>query len=188
VVSESNFLKHFPQHGGYSYFLFETPLEQSVEVSQALESGLAAYGFDVTPTAEKLARFLGIEEMYLSTFQLLGGLGLILGTVGLGIILMRNVNERRTELSMLRAFGFERRSIAWMIVLENGFQLLVGLLIGAAAGFLALLPHYLDSTLHLPWKSLLTTLGLVVAIGMTSSILGVLVALRAPLLPALKAE
>ncbi len=142
----------------------------------------------MTPTADKLARFLGVEEMYLSTFQLLGGLGLILGTVGLGVILMRNVNERRNELSMLRAFGFERRSIAWMIVLENGFQLLVGLTIGTLAGFLALLPHFLDSTLHLPWSSLAATLGLVVVIGMTSSILGVLAALRTPLLPALKSE
>jgi hypothetical protein len=56
------------------------------------------------------------------------------------------------------------------------------------AGFLALLPHFLDSTLHLPWKSLAATLGLVVLIGMTSSILGLLAALRTPLLPALKAE
>ncbi|MBW2275948.1 MAG: ABC transporter permease [Deltaproteobacteria bacterium] len=188
VVAEEAFLRHFPQHGGYSYFLFDTPPGTRDEIGRSLEAALASYGFDATGTADKLARFLGIEEMYLSTFQLLGGLGLILGTVGLGIVLIRNVNERRTELAMMRAFGFSQRSIARMIVLENGFQLMIGLLIGTAAGFLALLPYFLDASLHLPWRSLFWTLVTVIGVAMLSSLVGVSAALRTPLLPALKAE
>jgi ABC-type lipoprotein release transport system permease subunit len=188
VIAEQMFLRHFPAHGGYSYFLLEAPLGTHEEVARSLEEELAPYGFDVTRTADKLARFLGIEEMYLSTFQLLGGLGLILGTVGLGIVLVRNVNERRSELAMLRAVGFGRRSIAAMILLENLFQLLVGLVIGSTAGLLALLPHFLDASLHLPWGSLLATLATVLVVGMLSSLAGVAAALRSPLLPALKAE
>jgi len=35
-------------------------------------------------TPEKLAAFHRVENTYLSTFQALGGLGLLLGTLGLG--------------------------------------------------------------------------------------------------------
>ncbi len=186
VVSEEAFLRHFPHHGGHSYFLFESGDDD--DLAATLESELGAYGFDATSTLDKLARFLGIEEMYLSTFQLLGGLGLILGTVGLGIVLVRNVNERRGELAMLRAVGFERASIAWLILLETAFQLACGLAIGTLSGFLALTPYVLDTSLHLPWTSLLATIVTVIGVGMLSAVLGVSTALRSPLLPALKAE
>ena len=46
-----------------------------------------------------------------SIFQLLGGLGLLLGSVGLGVVVLRNVLERRGELAILRAVGFRRRSL-----------------------------------------------------------------------------
>ncbi len=64
---------------------------------------------------------------YLATFQTLGGLGLLLGTVGLAAILLRNVLERRGELATLRALGFQRASLAWLVLAENTLLLLVGL-------------------------------------------------------------
>ena len=188
IVSERAFLDHFPEHGGFSYFLLDTPLESLGQIAASLESDLSSYGFDATGSAEKLARFLGIEEMYLSTFQLLGGLGLVLGTIGLGIVMLRNVNERRRELAMLRAVGFRRTSISSLILLETAVQLICGLAIGTVAGGLALLPYVLDTSLHLPWSSLALTLATVLVIGMSSAALGVLAALRAPLLAALKAD
>ena len=188
VISEADFLRHFPDHGGYPYFLIDTPVESVDTTATALEADLTAYGFDATTTVDKLARFLGIEEMYLSTFQLLGGLGLILGTLGLGVVLLRNINERRPELALLRAVGFSRRSIARLILLETAFQLTIGLAVGTVSGFLALLPHVLDTSVHLPWGSLAATLATVIVAGMLSASLGLAAALRTPLLPALKAE
>ena len=52
------------------------------------------FGADATGTAERLAQFHRVENTYLSTFQALGGLGLILGTMGLATVLLRNVLER----------------------------------------------------------------------------------------------
>ena len=56
---------------------------------------------------ERLAAFHRVENTYLSTFQALGGLGLLLGTVGLSAIMFRNVLERRRELALLRAVGYD---------------------------------------------------------------------------------
>ena len=124
--------------------------------------------------------------MYLTTFQALGGLGLLLGTLGLGVVLVRNVLERRGELATLRAFGWPRARLAWMIVAESAFLLLVGLAVGAVAGLIAVAPHLAGA--HLPWAGLAATLAAVLAVGLLSCAAAVAASLRTPLLPALKAE
>ena len=59
---------------------------------------------------EQLAQFLAVQNTYLSTFQSLGALGLLLGTIGLAVVQLRSVLERRGELALMRAGGFRSRS------------------------------------------------------------------------------
>jgi ABC-type antimicrobial peptide transport system permease subunit len=188
LISETNFLKHFPSQSGYSYFLIETPPTNAAATAQILESALSDYGFDVTSTTEKLANYQAVENTYLSVFQMLGGLGLLLGTLGLGIILIRNVIERRGELATLRAFGFRRSTLAKMLVAENSFLIIWGILIGSFSALVAVLPHLLGGHAQTPWFSLSLTLALVFVIGLIASLVAVSTVLRIPLLPALKAE
>ncbi|HXV76651.1 MAG TPA: ABC transporter permease [Candidatus Polarisedimenticolaceae bacterium] len=186
LISEADFLEHFPGRSGYGYFLIDTPSRALDETAALYERTLAPFGFDVSTSAEKLESFKVVEHTYLATFQLLGGLGLLLGTVGLAVILLRNVIERRGELATLRAFGFRRASLARMILIENLFLLVVGVSIGTVAALVAVGPRLLR--LDVPWLSIATTLGIVVAVGMLASVAAVRGALRVPLLPALKAE
>ena len=72
-------------------------------------------------TADNLAAFHRVENTYLSTFQALGGLGLLLGTLGLGAVLLRNVMERRKELALLRAVGYRPEHLRTMVIAENAF-------------------------------------------------------------------
>jgi ABC-type antimicrobial peptide transport system permease subunit len=188
LISEANFLKHFPNQSGYSYFLTETPIESSEQLSQTLESTLSDYGFDATATNEKLANYQAVENTYLSVFQTLGGLGLLLGTLGLGIILTRNVIERRGELATLRAFGYRRSTLSAMLLTENSFLILCGILIGSVSALIAVAPHLIGGNPQVPWLSLALTLVLVFITGLMSSIVAVSITLRIPLLPALKAE
>jgi hypothetical protein len=188
LISETNFLKHFPSASGYSYFLIETPFEHAAALSQKLENTLSAYGFDATSTLDRLAGFQAVENTYLSIFQTLGGLGLLLGTLGLGIIVMRNVMERRSELAALRAFGFRHAKLGIMLLMENSFLIVVGMGIGSLSALLAVLPHLTSGEAQVPWVSLSLTLLLVLLVGLVSGALSVTAALRAPLLPALKAE
>ncbi|MDZ7362202.1 MAG: FtsX-like permease family protein [candidate division KSB1 bacterium] len=188
LISETNFLKHFPSVSGYSYYLIETSSEQTQAVSQRLEQNLQNYGFDVSSTRAKLADFQAVENTYLSIFQTLGGLGLLLGTFGLGIILIRNAIERRGELATLRAFGFRRAYLVRMLVAENSFLMICGILIGSFSALVAVLPHLLAGYAQTPWLSLASTLALVFVIGLLASLVAVSTILRIPLLPALKAE
>jgi putative ABC transport system permease protein len=188
LVSEENLLRHFPRRAGRSFFLIDAPERRASDISQTLEEGLSRYGFDVSGTAERIAAYHAVEATYLQTFGALGGFGLLLGTLGLGIALLRGVIERRGELATLRAFGFRRRRIAWMVTAENGFLLFLGVALGTAAGLLAVAPRLVEGATAIPWAPLISTLLSVLVLGFVSSLAAVWSALQAPLLPVLKEE
>ena len=188
IISERNFLQHFPGDSGYQFFLVDAPVSSRDEVQDALERTLSAYGFDAAPTEDRLARFHAVRNTYISTFQTLGGLGLVLGTIGLGVILIRNVNERLKELAVLRAIGFSRRRLAWTVLLENVFLLSVGISVGTFSAAAAVAPHWLGGGGALQWNSLALTLLSVFTIGMLASLAALKPALSVPMLPSLKSE
>ncbi|HVR75258.1 MAG TPA: ABC transporter permease, partial [Planctomycetota bacterium] len=125
---------------------------------------------------------------YLSTFEVLGGLGLLLGTVGLGTVLLRNVHERRGELAVLRAVGYSRGALAWIVLGETAFLLTLGLAVGGGAALLPVLARPGGLERGPGWESLAVLFLGIFAAGMASSVLALCSALRAPLIPALRAE
>lgn len=193
VMAEKNFLRIFPEQEGYRFFLIDihspgqSP-EQSPTIAAALEDRLSDFGFDVLPTGERLANFHRVENTYLSTFQMLGGLGLLLGTLGMAAVLLRNVLERRRELALLRAVGYNSSHFTLMVVAENALLLFCGLVTGTVCALLAIAPVFFSRHAQLPSFSLGLLLLVVLISGLTASILATWAALRAPLLPALRAE
>ena len=81
-----------------------------------------------------------MQNTYLSTFQLLGGLGLILGSFGLGAVVLRNLQDRRKEWAILAAVGFSSRRLRGLVCLEHLALLVIGLLMGAGSAVLATWP------------------------------------------------
>jgi ABC-type antimicrobial peptide transport system permease subunit len=161
---------------------------QANAIAKALERTLGPYGFDAERTDQLLADFLVVQNTYLATFQLLGGLGLLLGTIGLAVALIRNVIERRAELATLRAFGFRRNVLTRMVLTENAFLLMLGTTIGSISALMAIAPRFAGVGFDLPWNSLGLILVAVFVVGMVSSALAVAGALHVPLLPVLKGE
>ena len=187
IISESNFTKYFPSQSGYQFFLIKTPPTLREETAQILEKTLGDYGFDLTSAAARLASYRAVENTYISTFQSLGGLGVLLGTFGLALVFFRNIIERRRELATLRAFGFQRRLLSRMLFVESCFLLAIGMFIGIVAG----LASILASQGHLPsfpWFSLTITLLFIFGFGIIANAVAVAVALRSPLLSTLKSE
>ena len=188
LISERNFMEHFPSQAGYKYFLVETPEKDFGSIAALLESNLSDSGFDATSAAQKLANYRAVENTYMSTFQMLGGFGLLLGTVGLGLILVRNAIERSGELATMRAFGFRRYKLSIMLLSENSFLLIVGLAIGTVSALVAVSPHLTSPGISVPWDSLLLTLSCVFGVGLISGAIAVAFCLRTPLLEALRRE
>jgi hypothetical protein len=188
LIGERHFQRVFPDYDGYRFFLIDAPPERTAEVSAALEDRLVDFGFDVVSAAERLAAFHRVENTYLATFQTLGGLGLILGTFGLGAVLLRNVLERRRELALMRAVGYNAGHLSLMVLAENAFLLFSGLAIGAGCAIVAIAPAWLERGGGVPLLSLGGLLFVVVAAGLVASLAATLAAVRSPLLGALRAE
>jgi hypothetical protein len=188
VMSEANFHKLFPRQAGFRYFLIEANPKIAREAAQLLETSLKDDGFDVEPVAERLANFLSVQNTYLSTFQTLGGLGLLLGTLGLATVMLRNVLERAGEFALLRAVGFRSSQIGQLVAWENACLLLWGLLSGALSALLAMAPHLSSSAADVPWSSLLGLLGGVFLTGMLAAVLAVRAAVATPILSTLRGE
>jgi hypothetical protein len=188
LMSEKHFLDLFPDRAGFGYFLIEISPAQSADLSVLLETQLADYGFDVTRVADRLADFLAVQNTYLSTFQTLGGLGLLLGTLGLGTVMLRNVLERRGEFALLRAVGLRNVAVTKMVLAENAFLLLWGLAAGTFSALLAMGPHLMTTGADIPWRGLELMLLGVFVIGMLAALLAVREAVRTPIVQTLRSE
>jgi ABC-type lipoprotein release transport system permease subunit len=188
LMSEENFLKLYPAQSGYNYFLIEAPPDRAEAVRNQLQDALADFGFTVTPSRERLQSYLAVENTYLSTFQVLGSLGLLLGALGLAVVLLRNVWERRAELALLRALGYRNSALGWLVFSENAFLLALGLVVGTVAALLAVAPHLLEVSGGVPVLRLLAVLGVVLAVGLIAGEAAIRSALKTPLLPALRRE
>lgn len=188
LTSEDNFLSLYPDHAGYNFFLIEAPAGREQQVRELLQTALADFGFEATPTRERLQAYLNVENTYLSTFQVLGSLGLLLGALGLAVVLLRNVWERRAELALLRALGYRPGALGWLVLTENVFLLLIGLAVGTLAALLSVAPHLAEAGGDIGILRLLVVLGLVLAVGLAAGIGAVRSTLQTPLLPALRKE
>ena len=120
--------------------------------------------------------------------MVLGGLGLLLGSAGLGVVVLRNVLERRGELALLQAVGFRRRSLRWLVLAEHAGLLLLGLAVGLVAALAAIWPVLFAPGSELHIVSLAFTLAAVLGSGLLWTAFATWLALRGELLSALRNE
>lgn len=192
LMSETQFVRLFPQLQGYRLFLIDAPSVRSLADAEALagtvERDLQPFGLDATVASERLAAFHRVENTYLSTFQALGGLGLLLGTIGLATVMFRNVLERRRELAVLRAVGYDTRHVSTMIAAEAAFLLGAGVIGGSVCAAIAVAPAWVGHGGALPGLGLAGLLAAVIVVGFVSSLIATRAALRGRVLEGLRAE
>lgn len=188
VIAEEVFEQRFAQISGYRIFLIDVPAEWADDLKTTLSRALDGLGMELSLTADRLAAFNTVQNTYLSIFQALGGLGLVLGSVGLGMVMLRNVLERRSELAVMRAVGFSRWHLWQLLSTEHGYLLAMGLGCGMVSAMAAVAPQLGSGgqagTMTYTW----ITVAAVLASGLTWICLAAMVALRGPLLNALNQE
>jgi ABC-type antimicrobial peptide transport system permease subunit len=187
VMADGNFKEAFGEAGGYRVFLIRTPPGKEDAVARILSTGLRANGLIATSTRERVAAYQAVIGAYLSTFQLLGGLGLLLGVLGLAVVVLRGVWERVGELALLRAVGYRTRQIQFLVLAENALLLVAGLAIGVVAALISVAPHVSEGA-AVPWLRLAAILGLVLAVGLGVASAAAAGILRVPVIPALRRE
>ncbi len=188
LIDETAFVKKFPGESGYRMFLIDAPSGAASQVSRTLSRALQDVGLELTPATDRLNAFNAVQNTYLGTFQILGGLGLLLGSAGLGVVVLRNVLERRGEFGLLTAVGFRHANLQWLILIEHGALLGMGLGLGVVAAIIAVLPALLTPGAQFPLGSLALTLTAIFLNGVVWTWLAVRHALKGNPLEALRNE
>ena len=193
LISEAEFKRLFPDISGHRAFLVATSADGAAasKIGQTLEELFGDQGLDLTSTERLLSDYLAVQNTYLSTFQSLGALGLLLGTFGLAAAQLRSVLERRGELALMRATGFRRGRLAQLVLLEHGLLLSLGLGIGLAAALGAIGPLMAGGGMQGARASLgelATWVGLIFVVGLAAGGGAVRATMRAPVIGALRGD
>ncbi|MEW5747876.1 MAG: FtsX-like permease family protein [Candidatus Thermoplasmatota archaeon] len=141
-----------------------------------LERGLAEFGLNGIVVHDVIEEAMAMSSSVMQLMEVFLGVGLIVGISGLGIITIRNIAERRQEIGVMRAIGFQRGMILSTFLLETSFVALLGIVLGVVLGLL-LSYRLFDwggfsdiSVFVIPWGEVL----LVFAIAFAVTILSVL--------------
>ncbi|MDD5349398.1 MAG: hypothetical protein PHQ12_04225 [Chthoniobacteraceae bacterium] len=186
VIAESEFVRRFPAEAGWRAFLLEASVEHGAGLAW-LES-VRGRGMERVAAARRLADFLAVENSYLGIFQALGGLGLLLGSAGLAVVVWRNVSERRGEFALLQALGFGPGALRRLVLWEHAVLVGLGVGIGTLAAAVAILPSLAAAGNGIPWAGPLATALVLAGCALAWSWLAARLALRGPLLEALRGE
>ncbi|MFW5754995.1 MAG: FtsX-like permease family protein, partial [Tangfeifania sp.] len=160
IISNEQFLDNFPSNSGSYVFLIDGPAEEQEQIAGELQSVFRDYGWQMESTAKRLVEFYSVTNTYLSIFLAMGALGLILGTIGLAVILARTILERRREIGLMQAIGFQTRQLFGLLFREYSLLLIAGVLIGFLTAVAATLPAFLSANSD----ASITTVALVVAL------------------------
>jgi len=157
----------------YDSFLIKTNLPiddpQLEDIAQAIEEFtntndegyrlLATDNFFVassTLTYSRIESTLEMTDRITSFLQIYVTFGLVIGAVGMGVISVRNVSERKREIGMMRAIGFPRRQVILSVLLELVVLGVIGLIIGVINGLLISMgfANMQNTTLVIPWEEI----------------------------------
>ncbi len=188
LVSEANFRRLFPAVTAPRYFLIATPDGRDEQVAQSLRRNLGEMGLSVRATPEVLNSYRRVQNTYLATFLALGGLGMLLGTLGLVMVLLRGALERRSEFALMLATGFRRQDLSRLLLLENAGLLLAGLAIGLVAALVAVLPALSAAQTKASWGTVAALLAAMLVVGLGSCAAAARAAVRGDLVQALRGE
>ncbi|MFM7175542.1 MAG: ABC transporter permease, partial [Caldilinea sp.] len=127
-------------------------------VSASIEQAFVSSGLDAVVLADRYAQRQRLTGGALQLLQGFMALGLLVGIAALGVISTRSAYERRQQIGMLRALGYQQGMVALSFVIESSFVSITGLLIGAITGVvlgdnlvLAFFPQISAAAVSTPW-------------------------------------
>jgi ABC-type antimicrobial peptide transport system permease subunit len=189
----------------YDSYLIKTNLQiddpQLEDIAQAIEEFtntndegyrlLATDNFFVgssTLTYSRIESTLEFMDRITSFLQIYVTFGLVIGAVGMGVISVRNVSERKREIGMMRSIGFPRTQVILSVLLELVVLGIIGLIIGVINGLLISMgfANMQNATLIIPWEEIGLYLSIIVLIALGSGSLPAFAASRIPPAEALR--
>ena len=187
-INEETFLSKFKQQGGYRSFMISGKLDGARRLAKHLEDRLQQHGIEFRESTERLSELQEVENTYLSIFQGLGGLGMLIGTCGLGLVVARNLVERGQEIALFEALGFQLNRIKKSALSEHLQLAICGIIIGSSSALVAIAPALFGNVLDKPSMSFVWFFAALASLAFLWVFLAVFLTLRKSQLHLLKNE
>lgn len=186
IIAEDHFNRAFPSVSGSNVFLIDVP--DTTSVASDLQTGMRNYGPEISRATDRLLSFYTVENTYLNIFLMLGALGLLIGTLGLGILIFRITFEQIPEYALLLSLGFSKPIIQRMVMREKLFLMIVSVFIGLIPAVLSGLPTLISSLYASLWIWLPAISVLVILSGAVFSFVAIRMAFKQNLVQGLRNE
>jgi len=146
------------------------------------------YIASATVLYSKVEQSLEMIQRVVSFLQIYVTFGLVIGAIGMTVIAVRNVSERKREIGMMRAIGFPRSQVMISVLLELVVLGIIGLVIGVVDGVLISIgfANMQGATLVIPWNDIAVYLGFITLIALVAGFIPGWVASRIPPAEALR--
>jgi ABC-type antimicrobial peptide transport system permease subunit len=174
LIADKYLSKLYPSVVGTRVLLVNAPLPSVKVLQKELSDKFEDVGLDVMPASSRLAEFNKVENTYLDIFLMLGALGFVIGTIGLGAMTMKNIMERKNEFAVMQAVGFPKKRIMRILLLEHSALVGAGLVCGLISALVAVTPSLLEQGAGIPWLALF----LITAIILANVILWIVLSLK----------
>jgi putative ABC transport system permease protein len=166
----------YPNLAMTSYYVSLDDPDQADDVAKEIEAALLANGVQAVSIADQLEEAQSSSTGFFAILQGFIGLGLFVGVAAIGVVAFRSVVERRQQIGVLRALGYQRAMVALSFMIETLFVVGVGVLSGSILGIFVARNFFLDDEdaatsssidFVIPWLNIL----LVVVAAMAAALL-----------------
>ncbi len=124
----------YPDVASASYFVRVADPDQADAIAKQVETALLTNGVQAVSILDELEEAQQQSTAFLYIIQGFMALGLIVGIAAVGVIAFRNVVERRQQIGMLRALGYQRSLVSLSFMIETTFVVGMGVLSGTILG------------------------------------------------------
>jgi putative ABC transport system permease protein len=178
VFTSSSNVRSLSTGAHTNVFYIATPQDSPVdnkELSKGLENEFVEYGLVTFVVKDTVEQYMSTVSSIMQLMEVFLGVGLVVGIAGLGIITIRNVTERRQEIGVMRAIGYQREMILEVFLLETSFVALLGIVTGVVLGLVLSWRLYdwggfsENAPFVIPWAEilLLTAMAFLITLGST---------------------
>lgn len=164
VVAADTLRQRFTNTASNRVLLVDVPEDDAAAMHAAILRTYRDRGLTLTSASHRLQDFLAVQNTYLSIFLVLGGLGVLVGTAGLAVVISRNALERVREFAVLRATGYSRSQVRLMLIWEHVWLVGAAVLIALASAAAGMMPPLIRGGNRIPWLSAGVILAVVIAV------------------------
>jgi putative ABC transport system permease protein len=198
VISFNSESKYFGGENSALIFfvnLKEEYKQQASDVVNSINSAYPQYGFaSQSRTFQDLLAIVRTDvDSTFSIFRLILYFTIFISTIGIAIVMIMSVTERRREIGLLRSQGMSRNQILSMLLTEACFMGIIGFLIGLPSGLLLLKSATSTTTFIgfwlpyvIPWVTIAQALALAIIASLAGAIYPALKASRMSITRALQ--